>query len=69
MLKRKIASFRQDAHGDWVAVLECGHTLHVRHNPPFQDRAWVLTPEGRESFIGVLIECKACGKDSFAEVD
>lgn len=60
MPKRKIAAFRQDTHGDWIAVLECGHTQHVRHNPPYQDRAWVLTLEGRQAFIGVPIECKAC---------
>ncbi|HZQ08145.1 MAG TPA: DUF3565 domain-containing protein [Anaerolineae bacterium] len=59
-MKRKISIFYQDSHGEWVAELECGHTQHVRHNPPFQDRAWVLTPEGRQQFIGVAVECRAC---------
>ncbi|OQY97827.1 MAG: GNAT family acetyltransferase [Chloroflexi bacterium UTCFX4] len=59
-MQRKIASFRQDQQGDWVATLECGHAQHVRHNPPFQERAWVLTSEGRQSFVGVAIECKDC---------
>ncbi|MDL1897674.1 DUF3565 domain-containing protein [Anaerolineae bacterium CFX7] len=59
-MKRKIVAFRQDERREWIAVLECGHTMHVRHNPPFQERAWVLTPEGRQSFIGVAIECAEC---------
>jgi len=59
-MKRKIVAFRQDERREWIAVLECGHTQHVRHNPPFQERAWVLTPEGRQSFIGVAIECAEC---------
>jgi|GEM_PF-145352 GNAT superfamily N-acetyltransferase len=60
-MQRKIVSFRQDPRREWIAVLECGHTQHVRHNPPFQERAWVLTEEGRQNFIGVAIECGACG--------
>ncbi|PYU03922.1 MAG: hypothetical protein DMG34_11865 [Acidobacteria bacterium] len=34
MYERKILGFHQDEHRDWVADLECGHTRHVRHNPP-----------------------------------
>ncbi len=34
--------------------------MHVRHNPPYQERAWVLSPEGREAFLGVAVECAAC---------
>jgi len=59
-MQRKIVNFRQDERREWIAVLECGHTQHVCHDPPFQDRAWVLTPEGRQSFVGVAIECKEC---------
>jgi len=25
----------------WVADLACGHTQHVRHDPPWQNRTWV----------------------------
>ncbi len=32
--ERKILGFHQDEQRDWVADLECGHTRHVRHNPP-----------------------------------
>ncbi len=59
-MERKIIAFRQDPRREWIAVLECGHTQHVRHNPPYQERAWVLTAEGRQNFIGVPIECGEC---------
>ncbi|MDX1416391.1 MAG: DUF3565 domain-containing protein [Candidatus Promineifilaceae bacterium] len=60
-MRRKIIDFRQDELGDWLAVLEiCGHTQHVRHNPPFVERPWVLTAEGRERFLGYELNCKKC---------
>ena len=45
--ERLIVGFHQDQEGDWVAELDCGHNQHVRHNPPWQERAWVLSSEGR----------------------
>ncbi len=59
-MKRKIVGFRQDEVGDWVAELECGHGYHVRHQPPWQDRAWVLTQAGRDAHLGVEVECIRC---------
>lgn len=59
----KIVAFHKDQHGDWVADLDCGHTMHVRHNPPYQERAWVLTPEGRAKFLGFAVECKLCAAE------
>ncbi len=59
---RKIAAFHQDDAGDWVADLECGHTQHVRHNPPWQSRPWVTTPEGRASRIGTELACAKCSE-------
>jgi hypothetical protein len=59
-MMRKIVGFHQDQAGDWVADLECGHTQHVRHHPPFELRPWVVTPEGRESKLGVKLDCKKC---------
>ncbi len=59
-MKRKIIGFHQDEAGDWVAELECGHGYHVRHQPPFQDRAWVLTEKGRFEHLGVEVECIRC---------
>jgi hypothetical protein len=52
--------FHQDEEGHWVAELECGHSQHMRHQPPWQDRAWVLTVEGRRRFIGTAIPCPLC---------
>ena len=66
-IKRKIASFHQDEVGDWVAVLSCGHQRHVRHNPPWTNHPWVVTPAGRQRFIGVEIECKACREEQSQE--
>ena len=57
-MKRKIVAFHQDEKGDCVADLECGHTRHVRHNPPWDNRPWVVTPEGREKILGQEMLCK-----------
>ncbi len=60
-MQRRIKGFREDEHGDWVAKLECGHEQHVRHNPPWSSRPWVLTHEGRDAKIGERLECRICG--------
>ena len=57
---RKIVGFHQDDAGDWVADLECGHTQHVRNNPPWQNRPWVTTPEGRAAHIAAELACAKC---------
>jgi Protein of unknown function (DUF3565) len=57
---RRIIFFRQDEEGHWVANLECGHSQHVRHDPPWQNRPWVTTAEGRAKFIGVELQCLDC---------
>lgn len=62
-MKRTITGFRQDDEAHWVAELECGHTRHVRHNPPWVERPWVLTEAGRQGFIGRAIECKKCDEE------
>jgi hypothetical protein len=43
-----------------VAELECGHTQHVRHDPPWQVREWVTTEEGRNKFLGQTLACRKC---------
>jgi len=65
-MKRKITGFHQDESGDWVADLECRHTQHVRHRPPFQMRPWVVTSAGRESRIGAELACKKCDEEGIA---
>ena len=57
---RKITGFRTDEQGHWVAELECGHTQHVRHDPPWMSRPWVLTEQGRNERIGTELDCKKC---------
>ncbi|HYK12850.1 MAG TPA: DUF3565 domain-containing protein [Burkholderiales bacterium] len=44
-----------------MAELECGHQQHVRHQPPWINRPWVVTPEGRARVRGHALECKTCG--------
>lgn len=51
-----------DDAGDWVADLSCLHGMHVRHHPPFQQRAWVLTNEGRRSRLGADVDCVLCDR-------
>ncbi|HWE51910.1 MAG TPA: DUF3565 domain-containing protein [Bryobacteraceae bacterium] len=57
---RKITGFHKDPGGDWVADLDCGHTQHVRHDPPWTMRPWVVTAEGRASRIGHALQCVLC---------
>jgi len=59
-MERVIVGFHQDEEDHWVADLECGHTRHVRHDPPWQSRPWVLTPEGRAQFLGTRLNCVKC---------
>ena len=59
-VQRLMVGFEQDEHGDWVALLECGHRQHVRHRPPWQERPWVVSAEGRGSRVGQPLECPAC---------
>ena len=59
-MERRIVGFRQDEEKHWVAELECGHSQHVRHDPPWQVREWVTTAEGRSGRIGQLLDCRRC---------
>jgi hypothetical protein len=59
-VRQKIVGFHRDDDGDWVADLECGHTQHVRHRPPWQNRPWVVTEHGRHSRLGVALDCRKC---------
>jgi len=59
-MNQRITGFQQDDVNDWVAELACGHHQHVRHNPPWTNRPWVITAEGRQSMIGHALACKKC---------
>jgi len=62
-VNQRIIGFHQDEYGDWVADLECGHGQHVRHDPPWSERPWVVTPQGRERMLGETLACKKCDEE------
>lgn len=57
-----VTGFHQDEDGHWVAELSCGHTQHLRHQPPWQSRAWVLDPAQRIEKIGQSFDCGWCAQ-------
>ena len=59
-MQQAIVGFHIDEEKHWVAALACGHTQHVRHDPPWQNRPWVLTKQGRKEKLGVMLECNKC---------
>jgi tellurite methyltransferase len=67
MVIRTIDGFHQDDVGDWVAELSCLHDQHVRHQPPFRDRAWVLSESGRAARIGSDLDCPLCDRAELPE--
>jgi tellurite resistance-related uncharacterized protein len=64
---RPITGFRQDIHGDWIADLSCLHSQHVRHQPPFHDRGWVLTEPGRAARLGTDLACPLCDRQELPD--
>ena len=65
-MQRKITGFHLDEEGHWVAELECGHNQHVRHDPPYVERPWVITEHGRRSRLGQELNCVRCDEDRCA---
>lgn len=63
-MERRIVRFRQDDEGGWIAELDCAHTQHVRHDPPWQERPWVIDAVLREARVGSLLECGRCTRDA-----
>lgn len=61
-MQRAITGFFEDEHGDWVATLDCLHTQHVRHDPPFTSRPWVVTETGRDEHLGATLDCPLCDR-------
>jgi hypothetical protein len=68
-MKQAITGFHKDEEDDWVAQLACGHTQHVRHNPPWQLRPWVISKEGREEHLGRRLDCKKCDRNEPQDFD
>jgi len=59
-MQRLITGFHEDIQGHWVAELDCGHSQHVRHDPPWQIRTWVLSEHSRAAHLGSGLNCVAC---------
>jgi hypothetical protein len=59
-IPRRIVGYHLDEEQHWVAELECGHGQHVRHDPPWQSRPWVITEAGRASHLGTTLYCVLC---------
>jgi tellurite resistance-related uncharacterized protein len=59
-MERPIIDFGLGSDGDPVAILSCGHSQHVRHNPPFVNRPWVVKQEGRDGMMGRPLNCVRC---------
>ena len=56
-MQQAIVGFHLDEENHWIADLACGHGQHVRHDPPWQNRPWVLTEQGRNEKLGAMLEC------------
>jgi|GEM_PF-902032 len=59
-MKQPITGYHRDEVGHWVAELGCGHNQHVRHDPPWMNRPWVVTEGGRHAWLGHRLQCKKC---------
>jgi tellurite methyltransferase len=59
-MHRQIIGFVQDDQREWIALLDCGHRQHVRHQPPFVSRPWVRTDDGRAEQLGAQLDCSLC---------
>ena len=59
-MDRKIVGFHQDEQQHWVAELACGHDQHARHDPPWTNRPWVVSAEGRSQALGRTLNCRKC---------
>ncbi|WP_432455144.1 MULTISPECIES: DUF3565 domain-containing protein [unclassified Agarivorans] len=57
-----IVGFHLDEQQHWIAKLACGHSQHLRHQPPWQNRAWVFDHHARLSRLGQTLYCTKCLK-------
>jgi len=63
-MRSTICGFHRDEDNDWVAELSCGHSQHMRHKPPWQNRPWVNDAEARARQVGGEIDCPLCDMPS-----
>lgn len=63
-MNQSIIGYHQDEINDWVAELACGHYQHVRHNPPWINRKWTTSKEGRDAKLNRQLFCKKCEENT-----
>jgi Protein of unknown function (DUF3565) len=63
-VQQSIVGFHQDQEHHWVAKLSCGHNQHVRHDPPWTNRLWVISEAGRNSTLGQFLLCRKCDQNA-----
>ena len=61
-MQQPIIGYHLDEENHWVAKLACGHNQHVRHQPPWTERPWVITEAGRRSRLGLMLACVKCDR-------
>jgi len=66
-MQQAVIGFHQDEQMHWVVTLACGHTQHVRHDPPWTIREWVISEAERAKRIGASMQCKLCDESHEAE--
>lgn len=58
----RVVGYDRDEQGHWFVKLSCGHTQHLRHDPPWQSRPWVLDATERARRLGTPFTCGWCAK-------
>lgn len=53
--------------GVWLARGRCGHTWHLRHQPPLHSRPELLDAQKRAALIGSTFECRNCAMPELPE--
>ncbi|MGH1364136.1 MAG: DUF3565 domain-containing protein [Calditrichia bacterium] len=59
-MERKIVRFHKDEAGDWIVDLDCGHSRHMRHDPPWSNMNWIYSSESRYDKMGEIVDCRDC---------
>jgi uncharacterized protein DUF3565 len=56
-ITRRVKSIRRDSEAAFMRTAS-----QVRHQPPWQNRPWVMTDKGRQSRLGSTLECRRCNE-------